>query len=77
MAIVRIETPDGRTRGWQARAHVAKGHPRLTRLCSDGVCGGKRKARAAAQVEERCASSARRSACAGGSACEDPRATAW
>lgn len=52
MAIVRIETPDGRTRGWQARAHVAKGHPRLTRLCSDGVCGGKRKAREAAQAEE-------------------------
>lgn len=31
---------------------MAKGHPRLTRLCSDGVCGGKRKAREAAQAEE-------------------------
>lgn len=52
MAVVRIETPDGRTKGWQARAHVAKGLPRLTRLFSDGVCGDKRKAHATAEAEE-------------------------
>lgn len=52
MSIVRIETPDGRTKGWQARAHVAKGLPKLTRLCSDSVHGGKRKARAAAELVE-------------------------
>lgn len=52
MSIVRIDTPDGRTHGWQARAKIAKGWGYLSRLCSDGVHGGKRKARAAAEVEE-------------------------
>jgi hypothetical protein len=52
MSIIRIETPDGRTKGWQARATVAKGFGYLSRLCSDGVHGGKRKARAAAELEE-------------------------
>lgn len=52
MAIIRIDTPDGRTRGWQARAVIAKGHGYLSRLCSDGVHGGKRKAWAAAQIQE-------------------------
>lgn len=33
MSIIRVETPDGRTKGWQARATVAKGFGYLSRLC--------------------------------------------
>lgn len=52
MSVVRIDNPAGRTHGWQARAHVAKGLPRLTRFFADSSHGGKRAAKAAAARAE-------------------------
>lgn len=52
MAVNTIETPDGRTRGYQARVHVLVGHPPLTRFYAYLKYGGKRKARALAKLAE-------------------------
>ena len=49
MSVVRIESSKCGSYGWQARAHVLKGLPRLTRFLADDAHGGKlaalRKAR--------------------------------
>lgn len=45
MSVQRIESKATRTRGWQARAYVTKGHPRLTKLVSDSTAGGRRAAK--------------------------------
>jgi len=48
--IVRIESADGRTNGWQARVYTVA--PRyVSRLFSDRSCGGQRKAKRLAQAE--------------------------
>lgn len=52
MSVVRIDSGDGRTHGWQARAHIAKGHARLTRFFADKACGGQHKALLGALLEE-------------------------
>ena len=44
MSVVRIDNPTKHTHGWQARAHVAKGQPRLTKLVSDNDAGGRQAA---------------------------------
>lgn len=47
MSVVRIDNPAAHTHGWQARAHVAKGLPRLTKFIADsggGRLAAKRKA---------------------------------
>lgn len=50
MSIARID--QGNTHGWQARAHVRKGVPRLTMLCSDLDCGGRNEALRVAHAAE-------------------------
>lgn len=52
MSVVRIDNPTKHTHGWQARAHVAKGLPRLTKLVSDNDAGGRNEARRKAQWHE-------------------------
>jgi hypothetical protein len=44
VSVVRIDNQAKHTHGWQARAHVAKGMPRLTKLVSDSDAGGRREA---------------------------------
>lgn len=61
MSVVRIDNPTKHTHGWQARAHVAKGLPRLTKLVSDNDAGGRQAAkRKAAWHELRLKAQARR-----------------
>lgn len=52
MSVVRIDSDASHTHGWQARAHVAKGLPRLTKLVSDSEAGGRRAARRKAAWHE-------------------------
>jgi hypothetical protein len=51
MSVQRIDIDRKHTHGWQARAYIEPGR-RLTKLCSDGANGGRRKARAAAKLAE-------------------------
>lgn len=51
MSVVRIDNPTGHTHGWQARAHVAKGLPRLTKFVPDSS-GGRAAAKRKAQWHE-------------------------
>lgn len=50
MSIVRIDGK--RTHGWQARAYVGEGLPRITMLCSDAECGGSEEAHRVATAAE-------------------------
>jgi hypothetical protein len=52
MSVVRIESTICRSCGWQARAYVAKGQPRLTKFLADAEHGGKRAAQRKAKWHE-------------------------
>lgn len=51
MSVVRIDHSPSHTHGWQVRAYVAKGMPRLTKFIADST-GGKAEAKRKAQWHE-------------------------
>lgn len=60
MSVVRIDNPAQHTHGWQARAHVAKGRPRLTKFVADSDGGPQVAKRKAEWHEARLKAQARR-----------------
>lgn len=60
MSVVRIDSHASHTHGWQARAHVAKGQPRLTKFIPDSDGGRLAAKRKAAWHEVRLKAQARR-----------------